>query len=368
MRCDGFVGVAQCPERTLVISQGPMGAYRRPVPAYPEQDLSPVMRRIPQWRAQDGTPVVPGVRLEMITVRDGWFAIGDGLDGVVITRDRKMVSEVAMFSDPGRVVQEGEVRIDLPESNRRFGSVFIGFDAAWMNWYHWLCFALARSALAAPVLPADCPVVFPDYAARVGSPHLRYSETTWRQSIEAFGLANRVTLLPPGLYRAEAIRFVWTVPYEPTDVTLLHAFHALFASVAGRQARDGSLPSRILVSREGGDERITSDETLRLNEAAGWFGFTKLRLQELDFAAQVAAFAGAEAVLGIHGAGLANILFGRQGLKVLEVNRPLDGGSLVRPWFYLLAHGRRMPYAFLNAAAGDVTEGRISAALWALGL
>jgi capsular polysaccharide biosynthesis protein len=83
----------------------------------------------------------------------------------------------------------------------------------------------------------------------------------------------------------------------------------------------------------------------------------------MNFSEQTQAVFNADAVLGVHGAGMANILFGHEDLKVLEINRPLDGGGLLRPWFYLLAHARRIRYRFLNSAAGDVTEQRIADAL-----
>jgi hypothetical protein len=366
LRATGIIDVVDCAEREFVVMQSPQGPYRPPPPAYPDQDLAPLMRRVPQLRAQDGTAIVPAVRLDLITVRNGWFAVGNGLDGVILTEDRALVSEAAMFSAPGRA-HLADTELALPCVEPQFENVFVGFDASWTNWYHWLCFALPRSALAARLLPRTCPIVLPAYAVRAAATGIRFSEVTWRQSLEAFGLADRATLLPPGLYRAKAIRFLWTTPREPTNLTLLRDFHDLFAAVRRGLRRNPQLPRRILISRETGvDRRITQDETAHLNRAAAQHGSTKVNFETMDFAEQTQAVFNADAALGVHGAGLANILFGHEDLKVLEINRPLDGGILLRPWFYLLAHTRRIQYRFLNSATGDVTEQRIAEALEAL--
>ena len=368
MRTSGFIDVADCTERQMVILQNPQGPYRPPLPAYQGQDLRPVMVRVPQRRAGDGAAIVPGVQLDLITVRDGWFAVGDGLDGVILTSDRRMVTQAAMFSDPGRAGQ-GEVEIGLPDAEARFDEVFVGFDASWTNWYHWLCFALPRSVLAGQILPLTSRIVLPDYPVRAGSSDIRFGAATWRQSLDVFALRDRVTLLPPGLYSARSIRFFWTVPPEPTDLTLLHAFHAVFATARSGLRRSPASPRRVLVSREAGPNwRVSPEETALLNRVAGRYGFEKLAFEHMDCHQQIQAMFDADAVIGVHGAGLANLLFARRETKVLEVNQPLDGGQSLRPWFYLLAHARRMPYGFLNSTVGDVTEERIAGALESLGL
>jgi hypothetical protein len=43
---------------------------------------------------------------------------------------------------------------------------FIGLDGAWSNYLHWLCFAIAKSHIAARILRSDCAIVLPDYGDR----------------------------------------------------------------------------------------------------------------------------------------------------------------------------------------------------------
>ena len=361
MHLTGRIGVDECHERQVVILQPSKGAFRPPLPAYEAQDLSGLASRLPRFRVRAGSqPLMPAVRLDMVTIRNGWFAIGDRLDGLVLTGDRKAVRETAMFT---RLLDRPDLQpsIDLPQSEIALDDVFLGFDGGWVNWYHWLCFALGRSAIAAGLLGNRTQIAFPDYSARQ---QVGFSAASWRQSLDAFGLAGKARFLPPGLYRASAIRFFWTRPDEPTDLTYLDAFHEVFARVRRGLRSCPESPRRLLLSRTGaGDTRISETETALVDALASRNGFTTLHPHELDFRAQAEALFNAECIIGVHGAGLTNILFGRSTLRVLELNLRLDGETLPRPWFYLLAQSRRQRYVMLDRDAGDLTRDRLQAAI-----
>ena len=193
---------------------------------------------------------------------------------------------------------------------------------------------------------------------------MRSSAASWRQSLDAFGLAGKARFLPPGLYRASPIRFFWTRPDEPTDLTYLDAFHEVFARVRRGLRPCPESPRRLLLSRTGAwDTRISETETALVDALASRNGFTTLHPHELDFGAQAEALFNAECIIGVHGAGLTNILFGRSTLRVLELNLRLDGETLPRPWFYLLAQSRRRRYVMLDRDAGDLTRDRLQAAI-----
>jgi hypothetical protein len=59
---------------------------------------------------------------------------------------------------------------------------------------------------------------------------------------------------------------------------------------------------------------------------------------------------------------LSNLLFGKPGLRILEVNRCFEGEQL-RPWFYLLAAGQKQYYSFLNVTAGELIHDRVHKAV-----
>ena len=356
----GNISVADCLERQCVILQPSKGAFRAPVAAYAGQNLSGIANRLPQFRSAAGTqPLVPPVRLDLITIRNGWLAIGANLDGMVFTEDGRTVRETAMFT---RSVLSGT--IELPCGGSMLDEVFVGFDGGWSNWYHWLCFALGRSALAAGFIGAETQIVLPDYTAR---PQVGFSELAWRQSLEAFGLTARVRLLPPGLHHARAIHLFWTTPHEPTNLTYVDAFQAIFARVRRRLAVRPDLPRRLLLSRgRSGNPRISVAETALVEEVTARHGFVPLRLETLDFRAQAEALFNADCVVGVHGAGMTNVVFGRELLRVLELQLKLDGESLLRPWFYLLAYARRQRYMMLDRDVGDLSRQRLDAAIDAL--
>lgn len=78
---------------------------------------------------------------------------------------------------------------------------------------------------------------------------------------------------------------------------------------------------KLYITREGARRRRVS------NEAELWprlavLGFVKLRLEDLSWREQTAAFSAAKVVVGPHGAGLANLVFCRPGTRVVEFFNP----------------------------------------------
>jgi capsular polysaccharide biosynthesis protein len=57
--------------------------------------------------------------------------------------------------------------------------------------------------------------------------------------------------------------------------------------------------------------RISTAETALVEQATARHGFVPLHLETLDFHEPAEALFNAECVVGVHGAGMVNILFGR---------------------------------------------------------
>jgi hypothetical protein len=349
----------------MVSLQLSRGAHPAPAPAYPGQDLSWLARRLALPATPNGTPLVPTVRLHLYTLHDGRFCIGQGLDGLVLTADGRVVREMSMFSKLGRA-REARVTHDLSEADASLDDVFIGFDAAWGNWFHFLCFALGRSALAASFISSASRIALPALASRPAT-DVRFSAATWQQALEAFDLDEATLKLPAGIYRARRLRFLWTEPDAPTDILYLSEFQRVFSSIGRRLRGCPDLPRRLLVARNPTtDTRLEPSETDLLHRIAADHGFVPMHFEAMDFHSQVAAMLNAEAVIGVHGAGLANLLFGCSSLRVLEINRSINGESLPRPWFYLLAMARRQRYLVLNRDAVELDATRLRTAIDAL--
>ena len=158
--------------RQFVVLQPSKGGFEVPLPAYPGQDLTSIATRLPRYRTVIGArPLVPAVQLDLITLRNGWIAIGGDLDGLILDEDGRVVRETAMFTR-----WSPQQTIDLPRYQAELDDVFFGFDGGWANWYHWLCFALGRSAIAAGALSTATRILLPAYASRQS---VAFSEKTW---------------------------------------------------------------------------------------------------------------------------------------------------------------------------------------------
>jgi Glycosyltransferase 61 len=117
------------------------------------------------------------------------------------------------------------------------------------------------------------------------------------------------------------------------------------------------------VSTWGEKLYITRDSASRRrvgNEGELWAqletrGFAKLRMEEMSWKEQVAAFAAARVVVSPHGAGLANVVFCREGTRVVEFfNR-----SYVNPCFEDWARAARLDYrAVVPVGDGPVGTAR----------
>jgi capsular polysaccharide biosynthesis protein len=76
-------------------------------------------------------------------------------------------------------------------------------------------------------------------------------------------------------------------------------------------------PERFFVRRSGVMRNMANEaEVLGFFEKAGW---TVVDLVNLSFAEQVAWFAGAKAIAGIHGSGLNNTIWCSRGCKIIEL-------------------------------------------------
>jgi len=116
-----------------------------------------------------------------------------------------------------------------------------------------------------------------------------------------------------------------------------------------------ALGEKLYITRENATRRRVSNEAELWTRLAAR-GFVKLRLEELTWREQAAAFAAARVVVSPHGAGLANVVFCREGTRVVEFfNR-----EYVNPCFERWARAARLDYrAVVPAGEGAVgTERR----------
>jgi hypothetical protein len=350
-------------ERVFHRQAGPRGV--QPVPLWPGHDYTSLFKgycsHVPDPAALAATR--PELSLYLNTMQNAWFTIANGLDGVIFDHDGWLVGEPSCFHDseltaPGRdlVAELGPV-VELDD-------VFIGHDAAWGNYFHFLCYTAARCHMANKRVPSSCQLIIPDYRSRHGRSNLSYSEATYDQAFSLTGLADRVTRLPTGLYHANTLRFFWTEPHDPTQILDAPEFLLLFDDIRRSLTIDPRAPRRLLVSRDAApDPRMGFEARDLVRRMCADRGFTIIRFEEMDLRAQAQALYNADCIVAPHGAGLINTLFGRSDLRVLELNTELDGNGSMRAWFFQLAALRDQTYMALNGSRGEIMPATLARAL-----
>lgn len=125
-----------------------------------------------------------------------------------------------------------------------------------------------------------------------------------------------------------------------------------FAAGLGRLARGRG--ERIYVSRAGARRRrVLGEEALRAELEAR--GFVTVRLEDCEWAEQIAIFQEAKEVVAPHGAGLANLVFCAPGTRVVE----LFARDYVNPCYWRLAALGGLDYrAVVAPGAGEPREER----------
>ncbi|HSH93222.1 MAG TPA: glycosyltransferase family 61 protein [Roseimicrobium sp.] len=111
-------------------------------------------------------------------------------------------------------------------------------------------------------------------------------------------------------------------------------------------------PKRIYISRGAARYRKVLNEP-EVMDCLAEHGFTPVTLEQLPFAKQVELFAGAEAVVAPHGAGLSNLAFCPHGVKVVEMFAP----KYVNPCYGVLSQAVAAEYWYLLGSGERPADG-----------
>ena len=127
---------------------------------------------------------------------------------------------------------------------------------------------------------------------------------------------------------------------------------AMLDSLRERMTGDGlAEPTRrLLISREKCNYRRLKNESGLLRHLQP-LGFERVFLEDLSLSVQVDLLASAEVVLGLHGAGFANVLFCQPGTHIVEIQDPEDPN----PHFYALAALLGLDYWLIHGSV-DANE------------
>lgn len=227
--------------------------------------------------------------------------------GILELSDGSLLAEPAWHPD---IVTPWLQRATRPARRRRQrGPWFSCLLAFAPNYYHWMCDVLPRLYDVLERLPRDTRFVVP------------HDMTAWqRDSLAAVGIdASRCASLPLD----EAWSFDELYYSAPVAVCGDHERNAvawLRDTITNSIAHTSTPRTRLYVTRRHARRRL-------VNEDEYWpvfadAGFTMIAPELLSFHEQVARFAAAECVVGVHGAGMANVLWAPRGIKVAEIFSP----------------------------------------------
>ena len=322
-------------------------------PAFDGQDFKLLLKTVDEGGAR------LGVGLHLHCISDGFFSTEPGRDGIIFLPNGTPLRETCLFGRaplPDLATLEARaVPLDT--------DVLVVMDCAWRNYYHWLCLAVPKMLMARRIAGFSARCAVPDYDSHraTGWP-IAFSREVWRQSLDLSGLGEDALLLRPGLYRARRIYTIWLDDPQPALLPCMPDYDRLFEPMRRHLRRDPTLPKRLHIARRA-DARLDPEESSVIAAEVARLGFSTIHLEDHDFLGQAQLFFNAEAVVAAHGAGLTNMLFGPRDLRVLELNRFLDGETHLRPWYYLLAAARGQTHMHLNGSQGEFAQPILRAAL-----
>ncbi len=280
-----------------------------------EQWLARAERRIAcdlaPYQVQDGTGQVIRIRpfitaCRNLTILGGdWIPIRD--DGIALLE--QMVHTPGLYLQKARNISQRADKIvaNIKSVIEYPGDVIlVGGDT---NYYHWLIDYLPRLLLARKFAGEG------DYRIVINTPLLKFQ----RESLALLGIDER-QLLP--VADGEAVRARTTlVPSLLAATTVPHpAVTALLQEAFPH--RHHAAGARVYLSRQDATSRqlVNESELIALLEQ---YGFERHVPAELDFQRQIDICYGAQALVAVHGAGMANLVFCPPSAKVFEIFTPL---------------------------------------------
>lgn len=207
------------------------------------------------------------------------------------------------------------------------------------NYFHFLFESVPRWLLAADYIPDEAVLLTP-----------RLSPMERSALVAAEAPVNRVMELPPKQMLCVHELFIAsrglrrTMEIVPSAARALRRLSKIGAPAANR---------RLLISRDGARRRRITNET-DVALVAATYGFSVVNTDRMDVGSQAALFSEATAVMGLHGAGLANVAFAPPGCTVIELQPPgLDVARAMLYWNLSAASGHRYAQVICQADAGQ---------------
>lgn len=270
-----------------------------------------------------------------------------GPSGAVITHDGGIVEE-SVWGYGWLEKDRALTALSLPKPEKLEGSFYTIASLSSEGYWHWISEALPRLFAIDQLLPDEIRVI------------VSRDLSEWqRDSLKVIGLGH--------------LQFVpLNQRYVQTDVLFFPSFvgtpgnpHAWGYEWLRERMLRNVVPSRsnrrLYVTRRLAARRRLANEA-ELEPILSRHGFEVLETEGLSLREKAAIFSEAEIVVGVHGAGLTNILLSPAGCKVLEifdpghmnVNNYAAADVLGQPYWYLIGHDGGSAKKYGSAGHDDV--------------
>lgn len=198
--------------------------------------------------------------------------------------------------------------VTLPDND-----TYVIVHNSYSGYYHWLLESVPKILEAQQAIPSFT-LLLP----------ASYTDTFYEATLCLLGLGNIERLHSDIMYRVPRL----ALPYNAATMRnhsapMLHKMKAVFFNRLGIQQPVKTL-KRLYISRRKANRRRVLNET-EVEQLLLSFGFESVCFEDYNFAEQVHLCASAEILIGIHGAGLANMIFLPEKATVIEF-RKFDNG------------------------------------------
>ena len=253
---------------------------------------------------------------------------------VLVDPDRKVI-----FSEGFPTSNVLMFRRFLPADCRKISGTVAYLSNTWVdNYYHWMQLTLPLLRLyqkLAPEVSIDAYYVGRSRLAKVQE-----------ETLAVFGVRpEQIIREPCQAERLLTVIYQHRSQYE--NMRYRDPWGHEFVRQTFCQPPDPSFPKRIYVQRGNvPNRRLTNDP--QITAFLQSLGFVPVRMDGRTVAEQAKMFAGADVVIGVHGAGLTNLIFARKGAKVIELFPP----EVQEPGMFTAATHSELDYYFLLGCSG----------------
>jgi len=283
----------------------------------------------------------------MINWLKGYRILADG----AVFRHLRVVPESLVLTEQGRIRLHNWK--GLLQIWRRFGrqrlhspAPYVSVHNSYRGYYHWLLESIPKLLEAQRTIP-EFTLLLP----------ASYTEPFYADTLRLLGITKVERLQPHTIYQVPTL----ALPYGAESMGN-YAREALaeVKAVFLRTAAAAPGPERLYISRRKANRRkVLNEEAVEQLLAA--CGFQLLCFEDYTFEEQVRLCAQAKVLVGIHGAGLANMVFLPQQATVIEF-RKFDNGE--NYFFTQLAATLHLNYHLLYCRAQDEQQSVQDADLW----